>query len=355
MYIGRVILVYRYRVKSLNGLLNKQARAVNFVWNFFNDTQKHALKWGKKWPTWYDLEKLTAGSSKELGLNAETIGAIAAQYSKSRTQKNRPYLRYRGAKSLGWVPLKGRTIRETPDGFHFHGREFKVFKSRDLPAGAKIKDGTNFSRDARGNWFLNVCIDVPAVEQRPLNVGVGVDLGLKSFAVLSTGESIDSPRLFRRLEEQIGKAQRANKKRQVANIHARIASARHDFLHKLSHRLVHEFDYIAVGNVSASKLAKTSMAKSVNDAGWSSFRAMLAYKAIRHGAWFEEVKEGLSSQTCSSCGSLPDSRPKGIAGLGIRNWVCSSCGVSHDRDTNAALNILSRHGHVPPIEGVQAA
>lgn len=347
-----MILVYRYRVKSLNGLLNKQARAVSYVFNFCNDTQKHALKWGKRWLTGFDLNKLTAGSSKELGLHAGTINAVCEQYAKSRAQKKRPYLRYRGKKSLGWVPLKGRDIKETPNGFHFHGREFKVFKSRDLPPGAKIKDGTNFSRDARGNWFLNVCIEVADAAQRPMNVGVGIDLGLKTFAALSTGETIDNPRHFRQLEEKLGKAQRARKKRQAANIHARIADARRDFLHKLSHRLVLEFDYIAVGNVNAAALAKTKMAKSVSDVSWSSFRSMLAYKAIRHGAWFEEVNESFSSQVCSSCGTLPDSRPRGIADLGIRQWCCSSCGVLHDRDTNAALNILARHGHVPPVVGI---
>ena len=106
-----MILVYRYRVKSLNGLLNKQSRAVNYVWNFCNDTQKHALKWSKKWPTGFDLNVLTTGSSKELGIHSGTINATCEQYAKSRSQHRRPYLRYRGRKSLGWVPLKGRDLK----------------------------------------------------------------------------------------------------------------------------------------------------------------------------------------------------------------------------------------------------
>ena len=346
-----MILVYRYRVKSLAGLLNKQSRAVNFVWNFCNDRQKDALRFGRRWHTGFDLNKLTSGSSKELGLHSGTVNAVCEQYAKSRSQKNRPYLRYRSKKSLGWVPLKGRELKREGDAFRFAGNTFRVFNSRALPEG-KIKDGTSFSRDSRGNWFLNIVLEVADVAQRPMNSGVGIDLGLKSFAALSTGETIDNPRHFRALEEKLGKAQRAKKKRQAASIHARIANARRDFLHKLSHRLVHEFDYIAVGNVSASKLAKTRMAKSVCDASWSHFRSMLAYKALRHGAWFEEVNESYSSQVCSSCGALPDSRPRGIADLGIRQWVCSGCGVSHDRDTNAALNILARHGYVPPVVGI---
>ena len=348
-----MILVYRYRVKSLTGLLNKQARAVNFVWNFCNDRQKDALRFGRRWHTGFDLNKLTSGSSKELGLHSGTVNAVCEQYAKSRAQKKRPYLRYRGKKSLGWVPLKGRELKREGDAFRFAGNTFRVFNSRALPEG-KIKDGTSFSRDSRGNWFLNIVLEVADVAQRPMSSGVGIDLGLKSFAALSTGETIDNPRHLRALEEKLGKAQRARKKRQTVNIHARIANARRDFLHKLSHRLVRKFDYIAVGNVNAAALAKTKMAKSVCDASWSSFRSMLAYKALRHGAWFEEVNESFSSQVCSSCSALPDSRPRGIADLGVRRWVCSSCGVSHDRDTNAALNILARHGHVPPVVGIPA-
>ena len=93
-----MVKVFRYRVKSLNGLLNRQRRAVNFVWNFCNDTQKFALKWHKRWPSGFDLNTLTTGTSKDLGLHAGTINAVCEQYAKSRAQKQRPYLRYRGKK-----------------------------------------------------------------------------------------------------------------------------------------------------------------------------------------------------------------------------------------------------------------
>lgn len=345
-------LVYRYRVKSLSGLLNRQSRAVNFVWNFCNETQKHALKWRKKWPTGFDLVNLTAGSSEMLGLNSGTINAVCLQYARSRSQKKKPYLRWRGKKSLGWIPVKGRHIKREGDSFRFGGNVFRVFYSRPLPDG-DIKDGTNFSQDARGNWYLNVVIDVKEAKERPMSTGVGIDLGLKEFAVLSTGEKIENPRHVNKIQERLAKAQRAGKKRQARNLHAKAANARRDFHHKLSDRIVREFDYIAVGNVNAAGLAKTKMAKSVNDAGWSSFRNMLAYKAIKHGAWYEEVNEAFSTQVCSACGCLPESRPKGIADLGIREWQCSDCGTLHDRDHNAALNIL-RVGHHSLAEGASA-
>jgi putative transposase len=346
-----MLLVYRYRIKSLTGLLNSQARACNFVWNFCNDTQKHALKWNKRWPTGFDLNRLTTGSSKQLALHAGTINAVCEQYAKSRRQRDRPFLRWRGRRSLGWVPLKGRDLKREGEAFRFAGNTFRVFNSRPLPDG-KIKDGTNFSCDARGHWYLNIVVEVAEAQARSRRNGVGIDLGLKAFAALSNGEKIENPRHFRQLAESLGTAQRARKRHQVTNIHARIVNARRDFHHKLSTRIVREFDYIAVGNVNAAGLAKTRLAKSVLDAGWSSFRNMLRYKATVHGAWYQELNESFSSRVCSSCAS--ETGPKGVAGLGIRSWICSECGFSHDRDINSALNILFRSGHRTPAEGIPA-
>lgn len=169
---------------------------------------------------------------------------------------------------------------------------------------------------------------------RPIQTGVGIDLGLKDFATLSTGEKLPNDRFGRHAGERLANAQRArkHKQRHIAKLHAKVANARADFQHKLALDLVRRFDYIAVGNVSAVKLAKTKMAKSVYDASWSSFRDKLHYKAIAHGATFEEVNESGSTQSSSACGSKDSTtRPKGIAGLRIRECACSSCGAVHDR------------------------
>jgi putative transposase len=333
--------VYRYRVKSLTGLLNRQARTVNFVWNFCNDRQKDALRFGRRWHTGFDLIKLTTGASKELGLHSGTVNDICQQYCRSRALSRRPYLRYRGLKNLGWVPLKGRELKREGDAFRFAGNTFRVFYSRPLPQG-KITDGTNFSRDRRGNWFLNIVIEVRAATVRPPVRGVGIDLGLKHFAVLSDGSIIEAPQFYRHLEAALALAQRAHKRKRVLAIHAKISNRRHNFLHATSSNIIARFDYIVVGNVNSSGIAKTSMAKSVYDASWSIFRTQLAYKAVRHGAWFEEVNESFTTQICSNCGVLPKSRPKGIADLGIREWTCGDCGEIHSRDLNAAINILRR-------------
>lgn len=342
-----MILTYRYRVKNLSGFLNEQARAVNIVWNWCNDTQKHALKWGKKWPTAFDLVSLASGASHEMSVGSMAIEATCMQYVTSRRTKNRPYLRYRGKKALGWIPVKARSIRQREDGFRFSGQIFRVFDSRPIPEGAVIKDGSSFSQDAKGNWYLNIVLDIPDQQTEPTGKAVGIDLGLKDLATLSTGEQIENPRHFRKLEETLGKAQRARKKRQARNIYQKIKNARRDHLHKVSTRIAKEFDRIVIGGVKSAPLKKTRMAKSISDVGWYAFKTMLKYKAIARGATVEEVNEAFTTQTCSECGSI--SGPKGREGLVIREWKCQ-CGAVHNRDHNAAINIL-RLGQETPVVG----
>ena len=339
--------VYRFRVKSRAGELNRQAKAVNFVWNYANNAQKHAIKWSTKWPTAYDLMKLTTGTCEELGIGAATITSICGQYVSSRGRK--PYLRYRGKRALGWIPFKAEQIKITPNGFVFRGVAFRVFAKRVVDG--TVVDGGSFSQDKLGNWYLNVVVKIAAAEMRNIRCGVGIDLGLKELATLSTGEKIANPRHYQRLQERIATAQRARKKRQAAKAQAKAANCRKDHLHKASLDIVRRFDYIAVGNVKAAGLKQTNLGKSVSDAGWTTFRNMLRYKAIAHGATFEEVSERFTTQTCHECGSIAG--PKGQTGLNERSWVCVHCGAIHDRDVNAAKNILFRgSGHGTLVEGI---
>lgn len=211
---------------------------------------------------------------------------------------------------------------------------------RGIPSGTVILAGS-FSADSQGRWYVNCPIRIPANWfKRASNASLGVDLGLNDLAGLSDGNTVENPRHFRRLESHLGIAQRARKKRRVRAIHNQIANARRDYLHKASAAIAKAHDIIVVGKVSSSKLSRTSMAKSVQDAGWGIFKTQLAYKAIRHGGRYVEVSEKWTTQLCSRCGSLGG--PKGIAQLGIREWTCGDCGARHQRDTNAARNILAR-------------
>ena len=148
-------------------------------------------------------------------------------------------------------------------------------------------------------------------------------------------------REYRALEQKLSIAQRANNKNRVKAIHAKIKNRRQDALHKYSRKLVNENAAIFVGNVSSQAMVKTKKAKSALDAGWGLLKTMLEYKCDYAGVVFEVVNEAYSTQTCSSCGLIPDSSLKGRTGLGIRGWVCSECGAEHQRDINAARNILA--------------
>lgn len=344
-----MILTYKYRLKDrrAGNALAQHAWACNQVYNWcvaqHRDTlNRYRLGEAKrKWLTAFDLAKQCKGVGKELGIHQQTVASVCDQWSRNRSTKFRSSFGQKRA--LGWVPFQPQSRQVDGNSITYLGKRFRWFgdKRRPLPETAK---GGAFFEDALGRWY--VIFHVEVVDRPVASAGeVGIDLGLKSLVTISTGEVIENPRHLAGLADRLAIAQRSGNKRRVKAIHARIGNARRDFHHKLSTRLSREHAFIAVGDVSAKNLAKTRMAKSVLDAGWSTFRNMLAYKA----GTFILVDEKFTTQTCSCCGSMPPERPKGIAGLGIREWDCSECGTSHDRDVNAARNILALGRSAAPL------
>ena len=339
--MNTVILTYRYRVKDKHAAeLARQARAVNFVWNWCNETQQHAVKWGQRWLSEFDLHKLSAGSSKELGLRAHTIYMVCDRYVQSRQQHKRPWLRWRGKKSLGWVPFDTSSVSFRDGAFYFRRKRYDVWLSRQLPEGSKLRAGS-FTQDARGRWYINVSVDVP-VERSHGKDTIGIDLGVKTTATCSDGEKVEPLGLVQKWAEKLAIAQRARKKKRAAAIHAKVANIRKDYLHKRTTALVRRAAAIFVGSVPVKWMASGRKSKKALDGAAGMFKAMLAYKANAQQVWFEELDEKWTSQACSVCGALPPERPQGEADLGIREWTCSCCGAEHDRDVNAARNILAR-------------
>ena len=181
---------------------------------------------------------------------------------------------------------------------------------------------------------------------------IGIDLGLKHFAILSDGRKIASPRFLRRAEKKLRRAQRALSRKQegsrnrdkarlkVAGAHARVADARRDFHHQLSTALIRDNQAVAVEDLAVRGLARTRLAKSVHDAGWSGFVAMLEYKARLHGRAFIKIgRFEPTTRTCSACGIKDGPKP-----LYVRAWQCPACGVWLDRDVNAAVNVAKAAG-----------
>ncbi len=347
--------VLRLRLKDKHAAaLSAMARDVNFVWNYANDLSFKVWQRERRFLSEYDIDKYTSGATKEgLNLHSTTVQAISKELVTRRRQFKKVKLRWRvsggSRRSLGWIPFKASALRYRNGQLLLSGlgKPLCLWDSYGLSA-YQLGAG-NLSEDARGRWYINITVKTGKAPRSAGKAAVGIDLGLKDFAATSGGVKIAAEQFYRGLEPALAVAQRAGKTRRARAIHAKIGNRRKDFLHKLSTRLVAEHGAIFVGDVNASGLAKTRMAKSVLDAGWSTFRTMLQYKSDDAGVWFEEVNEAYSTQTCSACDAR--SGPRGLQGLGIREWTCPACGVVHDRDVNSAIIIRAR-GHARLAGGI---
>jgi putative transposase len=361
------VRVLRLRVKDKHTTwFRGLAREVNTVFNYCNELSVQVFERERRFLSGFDFWPFLKGATRgdcALHLPIQAVQEIAEEYARRRRQHRKIRLAWRksgGARrSLGWIPFKVRTIRYRGGQVYFAGRWLSLWDSYGL-GNFELRAGC-FSEDSRGRWYLNVCVPRTLMDasNKP-SVGsildrsvpsVGIDLGLRTFAAFSDAAMppVEAGRFYRDLEPRLARAQRARLRHRTRAIHAKIANRRKDFLHKLSTQLVRANGALFVGNVNASALAKTRQAKSVLDSGWSAFRTMLQYKCAHAGVWFQEVDEAFSTQTCSVCNSRAG--PKGRKDLGIRGWQCTVCGAVHDRDVNAAHNILAA-GHRRLAEGI---
>ncbi len=236
--------------------------------------------------------------------------------------------------------------------------DIEVRWSRDLPSDPS---SVTVIGDCAGRYFASFAVEtepgtLPAAEQ-----ATGIDLGLTHFAVLPDGRKVASPRFLRRAAKKLRQAQRSLSRKQkgsrnrakargkVARAHAQVADARREFHHQLSTALIRENQAVAVEDLAVKGLARTRMAKSVHDAGWSGFTAMLEYKARLYGREFHRIGRFVpTSQTCSACGLKDGPKP-----LHVRAWQCRACGTWLDRDINAAVNVAKAAGLAVTACGAQ--
>ena len=266
------------------------------------------------------------------------------------------------SKGKNYIRIEGNKIRLPKLGF------VKMKNTRD-PMGRIIN--VTVRRKASGHFFASVLVEEEVYALPKTGSSVGIDLGLKEFAILSTGEKIGNPRFYRVQAEKLAKAQRIlfrrerrakergvdpetvknvlKAKQKVAEIHEKIANQRKDFVQKLSTSLVKNHDLICVEDLKSKNLLKNHcLAKSIQDAGWRLFVELLEYKCRWYGKELSRISQWFpSSQLCSSCGAQTGNKP-----LSVREWDCPECGRHHDRDVNAALNIL-REGTRISLEKVK--
>jgi len=258
-------------------------------------------------------------------------------FKKKRNQQSATY----ADTAFGW--RKGHlTLAKMADPLDIHW-------SRPLPEGSKPSSVT-ITRDCADRYFVSILLE-EQIEPLPAKENaVGADLGLKDLVILSTGETVGNPKCFHKDEKKLAKAQqrlakkhkgsknRAKARKKVAKIHARIADRRRDFLHQLSTRLIRENQTICVETLAVKNMVKNpKLSKAISDVGWSEFVSQLEYKAEWYGRKLVKIDKWYpSSKRCFDCGHILDS-----LSLDIRQWTCPECGVVHDRDINAANNVLA--------------
>ncbi|OOL32404.1 transposase [Rhodococcus rhodochrous] len=362
-------LRYQYRVYPTPGQQNKLAQAFGCARVVFNDAiaaREAARRGGLPYPTDAELSQaLTAAKRTPERAWLTAVSAVVLQ--QSLADANTAYRNFfaslsgkRKGRRVG--PPRFRSRRDNRQSIRFTrnahfavtaGRklrlpkigEMKVAWSRELPS---EPSSVTIVKDAAGRYFASFVVDTCDEPLPELDTEIGIDLGLTTFAVCSDGTILASPKFFRRAERQLRKAQqnlsrkqkgsknRAKARLRVARAHTKVADARRDWAHKQSTRIIRENQAVFVEDLCVTGLARTRLAKSVHDAGWGIFTRMLEDKAVRYGRHFSKVDRWFpSSQLCSVCGRVDGKKP-----LSVREWTCL-CGAVHDRDLNAAVNILA--------------
>jgi putative transposase len=222
-----------------------------------------------------------------------------------------------------------------------------VILDRAIPVDAEYRSVT-VSRSKSNKYYVSILVKTNAHLLPLTGKSVGIDLGLKDLLVCSNGDVVNNPRWFRESQSKLSQAQRHLSRKQkgsnryqrqkvkVARVHESIANKRKHLLHCISTALVREFDVISMEDLNIAGMKRSTLGKSVSDASWSEFVRQLKYKCAWYGKSFVQIDRYFpSSKTCSTCGEKQEKMP-----LHVREWECDTCGTHHDRDLNAATNIL---------------
>jgi len=362
MYLTQVRQGFRFRLypnKEQETLLRKTLGSARFVWNYFLDLRQKSWKQENKSLSYYDTAKILTQLKKEPEYSwLSEVSIIPLRYSiyeldgtyKKFFKGNCGYPNFKkksGTNSIG-LDTSAFSIKNGKFFIAKNKQPLNIRFHRQLPQNQEIKY-IHITLEPSGKWYVSFNLEVSVQPLPPSQNQIGIDLGITTFATTSNGDKIKSPDLkkeyqkLKKLQKKLSKKQKGSNNRykarlKVARQHERIKFIRLNFHHQVSRKLVNENQVIVLEDLKIKNMVKNrKLSRAISEQGWYQFRMFLEYKCDWYGRELIIINQWYpSSKTCSSCGSIQTKMP-----LSVREWTCPDCGLVHDRDVNAAKNILA--------------